>query len=187
MDFRAFYEEHVALVWRALFRLGVANADLPDAVQEVFLVAHRKLPEFEGRSKVSTWLVGIAYRVASDRRQLAHVRREVANGPALLAKRDDRPDPEEMADRRERVALLDEVLAELRPDQREVFVMIELEELAGKDIATIVGAPVKTVFSRLRLAREAFSAAMAKRRLAETSTKHSPACEAGMAGTGQHS
>jgi RNA polymerase sigma-70 factor (ECF subfamily) len=187
MDFRAFYEENVALVWRALFRLGVAKADLPDAVQEVFLVAYRKLPEFEGRSKASTWLVGISYRVASDRRQLAHVRREVGNGPALLAQRDERPGPEELAERRERVALLDEVLAELRPDQREVFVMFELEELAGRDIATIVGAPVKTVFSRLRLAREAFSAAMAKRRLADPPKTHLPACEADMAGTGQHS
>jgi RNA polymerase sigma-70 factor (ECF subfamily) len=92
-----------------------------------------------------------------------------------------------MAERRERVALLDEVLGELRPDQREVFVMFELEELPGKDIATIVGAPVKTVFSRLRLAREAFSAAMAKRRLADPPTTRLQACEADMTGTGQHS
>ena len=168
MDFRAFYDEHLALVWRTLFRLGVAEADLPDAVQEVFLVAFRKLPEFEGRSKLSTWLVGIAYRVASDRRQLAHVRREVGEGPALLAHRDQRPGPEELAERSEHVQLLDEILGELSPNQREVFVMFELEELSGKEIATIVGAPVKTVFSRLRLAREAFTDVVARRRLAKT-------------------
>jgi RNA polymerase sigma-70 factor, ECF subfamily len=185
MNFRAFYEENVALIWRTLFRLGVPKADLPDAVQEVFLVAYRKLPEFEGRSKISTWLVGIAYRVASDRRQLAYVRREVGDGPALGARHDDRPGPEEMAEQRERVALLDELLTELRPDQREVFVMFELEELSGKDIATIVGAPIKTVFSRLRLAREAFAAAMAKRRLTDSAASRSPTCEADMAGTGQ--
>ena len=75
MNFRAFYDEHVALVWRTLFRLGVAKADLPDALQEVFLVAYRKLPEFEGRSKPSTWLVSICYRVAGDRRRLAHTPR----------------------------------------------------------------------------------------------------------------
>jgi RNA polymerase sigma-70 factor (ECF subfamily) len=167
MDFRAFYDEHVALVWRTLFRLGVARADLPDAVQEVFLVAFRKLPEFEGRSKISTWLVGIGYRVASDRRQVAHVRREIGDGPALLARACDRPGPEQLAERRERIALLDELLAELRPEQREVFVMFELEEISGKEIAAIVEAPVKTVFSRLRLAREAFAAAMARRRMAE--------------------
>jgi len=185
MDFRAFYEENLALVWRTLFRLGVAKADLPDAVQEVFLVAYRKLPEFEGRSKISTWLVGIAYRVASDRRQLAHVRREVGDGPALLTQRDDRPGPEEMAEQHERVALLDELLAELRPDQREVFVMFELEELAGKEIATIVDAPIKTVFSRLRLAREAFAAAMARRRLSDPSMIRSPSTTADQARRGQ--
>ena len=161
MDFRAFYDEHVALVWRTLFRLGVARADLPDAAQEVFLVAFRKLPEFEGRSKPGTWLVGISYRVASDRRRLAHVRREVGDAPALLARGDERPRPDEVAEQHERIEVLDEILARLRPDQREVFVMFELEELSGKEIAAIVGAPLKTVFSRLRLAREAFTATLA--------------------------
>jgi RNA polymerase sigma-70 factor (ECF subfamily) len=185
MDFRAFYDEHVALVWRTLFRLGVARADLPDAVQEVFLVAYRKLPEFEGRSKVSTWLVGISYRVASDRRQVAHLRREIGDGPALLAHACDRPGPEQVAERHERIALLDELLAELRPEQREVFVMFELEELSGKEIAAIVEAPVKTVFSRLRLAREAFAAALARRRMTRDIAPDSAAGEAALARRGQ--
>jgi RNA polymerase sigma-70 factor (ECF subfamily) len=185
MDFRAFYDQHVALVWRTLFRLGVARADLPDAVQEVFLVAFRKLPEFEGRSKISTWLVGIGYRVASDRRQVAHVRREIGDGPALLARACDCPGPEQLAERRERIALLDELLAELRPEQREVFVMFELEELSGKEIAAIVEAPIKTVFSRLRLAREAFAAAMARRRAVENPSLDSAASGAGLARRGQ--
>jgi len=164
MDFRAFYDEHLALVWRTLFRLGTARADLPDAAQEVFTVAFRKLPEFQGRSKPSTWLVGICYRVASDRRRMAHVRREVGNDVALLRQRDERPGPDAVAERHERVELLDEILAELRPEQREVFVMFELEELSGREIAAIVEAPVKTVFSRLRLAREAFAEVLASRR-----------------------
>jgi RNA polymerase sigma-70 factor (ECF subfamily) len=185
MDFRAFYDEHVALVWRTLFRLGVAKSDLSDAVQEVFLVAHRKLPDFEGRSKVSTWLVGICYRVASDRRRLAHVRREIDDHRAILARRDDRPGPEELADQRERIALLDELLAELRPEQREVFVMYELEELAGKEIAAIVEAPIKTVFSRLRLAREAFAAAWARRRQVRECEMHRPVAATALARRGQ--
>ena len=185
MDFRAFYYENVALVWHTLFRLGVTKADLPDAVQEVFIVAHRKLPEFEGRSKISTWLFGISYRVASDRRQLAHVRREIGGGPAMLARRDDRAGPEELAEHRERVALLDQLLAELRPEQREVFVMFELEELSGKEIAAIVEAPIKTVFSRLRLAREAFAAAMARRRLVDPSSMRSPSHGAAVERRGQ--
>lgn len=164
MDFRSFYDEHLALVWRTLFRLGVPKADLPDGVQEVFLIAYRKLPEFEGRSKPSTWVVGIAFRVASDRRRMAHVRREVGDVDALLGQGDERPGPEALAERREGAQIVDQLLASLRPEQREVFVMFELEGLSGKEIAAIVGAPLKTVFSRLRLAREAFAQAVALRR-----------------------
>ena len=185
MDFRAFYDQHVALVWRTLFRLGVARVDLPDAVQEVFLVAYRKLPEFEGRSKISTWLVGISYRVASDRRQVAYVRWEIGDGPALVTRACDRPGPEQLAESRERIALLDELLAELRPEQREVFVMFELEELTGKEIAAIVAAPIKTVFSRLRLAREAFAAAMDRRRMDENPSLDSATSGAALARRGQ--
>jgi RNA polymerase sigma-70 factor (ECF subfamily) len=163
MDFRGFYDEHVALVWRALFRLGVPRADLPDAVQEVFLVAYRKLPEFEGRSKLSTWLIGICFRVASDRRRLAHVRREVGDTEALLGCGDERPGADQLIEQQERAQVLDGILALLRPEQREVFVMFELEELSGKEIAAIVGAPLKTVFSRLRLARAAFTTALETR------------------------
>ncbi len=164
MDFRAFYDQHVTTVWRALFRLGVARTDVPDAVQEVFLVAFRKLPEFEGRSKLSTWLVGICYRVASDRRRLAHVRREVGDSGAVRAASDLGPRPDEAVERHEGARMLDEILGLLRPEQREVFVMFELEEMSGKEIADLVGAPLKTVFSRLRLAREAFAAALSARR-----------------------
>lgn len=188
MSFRAFYDEHVALVWRTLFRLGTAKADLPDAVQEVFTVAFRKLPEFEGRSKPSTWLVGICYRLASDRRRLAHVRREIGHDEAISRQRDERPGPEEMVERRERIELLDELLAELRPEQREVLVMFELAELSGKEIAAIVEAPLKTVFSRLRLAREAFSAALASRRQPSAArAPGAPMAMPAMAGKGQTS
>ena len=173
MDFRVFNSQHVALVWRTLFRLGIAKPDLPDAVQEVFMVAFRKLPEFQGRSKPSTWLVGICYRVASDRRRLAYVRREIGDHPAVLAQGDTKPGPEQIAEQRERIELLDELLSELRPEQREVFVMFELEELSGKEIAAIVEAPIKTVFSRLRLAREAFTVALTTRQRATSQTMRS--------------
>ena len=183
MDFRAFYDQHVATVWRALFRLGVARADLPDAVQEVFLVAFRKLPEFQGRSKPSTWLVGISYLVASDRRRLAYVRHEIGDGGAVLAASDIRPRPDEAVERSEGARVLDEILGSLRPEQREVFVMFELEEMSGKEIAALVGSPIKTVFSRLRLAREAFATAISARQGARTHSFEAAA----LAGKGQAS
>ena len=58
------YEEHADAVFRALRRWGVRDSAADDALQEVFLIASRKLAEFEGRSTHRTWLFGIALRVA---------------------------------------------------------------------------------------------------------------------------
>src|SRR5215831_12264435 len=71
------FRELAPFVWRALRRLGVAERDVEDVCQEVFMVVHRKIGEFEGRSTVRTWVYGIAIRVASDYRKRSHVRREV--------------------------------------------------------------------------------------------------------------
>ena len=76
LSVRQIFDEHARYVWRTLRHLGVADADLEDVCQEVFVTVHRKLPEFEGRSKLRTWLYGICLRVASDYRRRAYVRRE---------------------------------------------------------------------------------------------------------------
>jgi RNA polymerase sigma-70 factor, ECF subfamily len=153
--FREFYDSHVRFVWRALLRLGVHESDLPDAVQDVFVVVHRKLAEFEGRSKVTTWLFAICARVASDRRRMAHVRREVPSGdvpsPALGG------DGEEaLVDRRRAGRLLETILDRMPEAQRIVFCLFELDEMTGDEIAEVLDVPVGTVRSRLRLARETF-------------------------------
>ena len=77
-QFRALYDAHVNFVWRNLRRLGVRESDLMDVTQKVFLTAFIKLPEFEGRSLLSSWLFGICTRTASDYRRSAPIRREVA-------------------------------------------------------------------------------------------------------------
>src|SRR3954469_17470883 len=74
--FQEVFVQHGRFVWRTLRYLGVAEADLEDVCQEVFLVVHRRLPEFEGRSSIRTWVYGIALRVASDYRKRARVYRE---------------------------------------------------------------------------------------------------------------
>src|SRR6478609_4057881 len=71
MTFEDIYRAHFAFVWRSLRRLGVREEDANDVAQEVFIVVHRKLPEFAGRSKVTTWLYGVCFRVASERRRAA--------------------------------------------------------------------------------------------------------------------
>ncbi|MDI1480083.1 RNA polymerase sigma factor [Polyangium sp. y55x31] len=157
MNFRQLYDEHFPFVWRSLRRLGIREADLPDALQDVFLVVHRRLPTFEGRSKVSTWIFGICFRVAGDRRKAARVAARRDGGDELLLDApDERADVAAEAERRQGLAQLEALLDELPLDQRAVFTLFELEGMTGEDIAQTLELPLGTVYSRLRLAREAF-------------------------------
>lgn len=156
-EFRALYDAHVNFVWRVLRRLGVRDADLTDLTQKVFLTAFIKLPEFEGRSRMSSWLFAICQRVASDHRRSAFVRREVATDSAQLEGYPHaRSDLHEQSDRNKRATVAEAILAKLPEEQRMVFVLFELEEMTGEQIAELLSLSVGTVRSRLRLARELF-------------------------------
>jgi RNA polymerase sigma-70 factor, ECF subfamily len=159
--FRQLYDAHVRFVWRSLLSLGVGENDVPDAVQEVFVVVHRKLSEFEGRAKVTTWLFSICMRVASDRRKRAHVRREIPSADVSFALDGGEPagGPVEREDAR---ALLAGILDRMPEEQRVVFVLFEIEGLSGDAIAELLDVPVGTARSRLRLARAAFRLAVAR-------------------------
>jgi RNA polymerase sigma-70 factor (ECF subfamily) len=154
-EFRALYEAHFDFVWRSLRRLGVRDADVMDLTQRVFLTAHVKLAEFEGRSRVSTWLFGICRHLASDYRRSAPVRREVATDTAELELAVARHGPDALTSQAARAALAEAILDKLPEPQRVVFVLFELEEMSGDEIAELLEISVGTVRSRLRLAREA--------------------------------
>jgi RNA polymerase sigma-70 factor (ECF subfamily) len=161
--FEALYRAHFRFVWRSLARLGVPERDLADAVQEVFLVVHKKLCLLDAESRVTTWLYAIALRVASDRRRRASERHEVL-GDAPERTTAAPTDSSELAERR---ALLERTLAALPLEQRAVFTLFELEGLAGEEIAKLLDVPVATVHSRLRLAREGFRRAVVRARARE--------------------
>jgi RNA polymerase sigma-70 factor (ECF subfamily) len=166
-SFEQVYRAHVRFVWRSLRRLGVPECDAFDAAQQVFMVVHRRLGEFEGRSSVARWLFAIAVRVASDRRRSARVRHEVLDGGLAAERAAEQSDGGEQAARREALERLEQVLDTLPMEQRAVFVLFELEGMSGAEIAEVVDAPVATVHSRLRLAREAFRKTAARLRAAE--------------------
>jgi len=129
MDFKEVYDAHFAFVWRSLRRLRVADANLKDAMQDVFLVVHRRLGEFEGRAKVSTWLFGICWRVAKDYRRRAHVKREVLDDSGFASVADPNVDAAASAERNEELVRFEAALDELDLDQRAVFMLFELENL----------------------------------------------------------
>jgi len=144
-----------------LRRFNGSERDVQDLAQKVFLIAYRKLDQFEGRSTVKTWLCGIALKVAADYRNSAVYRREMLFDVSIDL-RSER-DPERDLVQKERVRELDRILDTLPIEQRTVFVLFEFEQLTGEEIAQIVGASEGTVRSRLRLARRSFSRAIAER------------------------
>ena len=166
-DFDALYEEHFDFVWRSVGRLGVDPSAVEDAAQDVFVIAHRRLADFEGRSSVKTWLFGIALRVARDHRRTARRKRShglLTEGEADTAAVADTstPSPLESASRSEAIERLEAILGELDEDRRAVFILAELEQMSGPEIAEAVGANVNTVYTRLRAARRAFNEAVAQ-------------------------
>jgi RNA polymerase sigma-70 factor, ECF subfamily len=151
------FQAHAEDVWRFLKYLGVREEDLPDACQEVFLVAHRKLPEFRGDSAPRTWLYGISLRVAKTWRR----RRLMVPLPD-----DDLrvgPQQELERERRDTQELLCWALDNISEEQREVFVLHEIEELPMNEVARRVECGVFTAYSRLRLARRALKRALAQK------------------------
>lgn len=163
LDFAAVYEEHAVFVWRTLRLLGVDPGSLDDAVQEVFLVVHRRLGEFEGRSSLRTWLYAIARRVARNVRRGAG--RRGAPEP-IVADMVDRVsgNPLELAERAEAGRALLELVGHLSEDQREVFLLVEVEEMSVPEAAEALGVNVNTCYSRLRAARARFERLLAARR-----------------------
>jgi len=163
LSFEAVYRAHFAFVWRTLRRLGVREADTPDAAQEVFLVVHRRLGEFEGRAKLTTWLFRVCFRVASDHCRRAHVRREVQNDAAVEALTDPGGDAEQLSAQKDDLLLLEAALATMSLEHRTVFVLYELEALSSVEIAELLEIPLGTVHSRLRRARALFERAVKRK------------------------
>jgi len=161
--FDELYDAHFAFVWRVLRHLGVPAAQLDDAAQEVFIVVHRRLPEFEGRSAPTTWLFTIARRVARDQRARSAAP-PAAPVDALTAPADG---PHEQLARQEAALEVERFLAELDEDKRDVFILAELEQLPAPAIAEALGINVNTVYSRLRAARERFEQLLVRRRARE--------------------
>ena len=154
---RAIFDEHARYVIRTLRHLGVREADVEDVAQEVFVTVHRKLAEFEGRSKLRTWLYAICLRVASDHRRRAYVVRERAtdNPPVDTGERTGN-EPDSSLESR---TFVQQLLAQLDDDKRQVLVLYEIEGLTMRKVAEVVGCPLQTAYSRLHAARDVLQAA----------------------------
>jgi RNA polymerase sigma-70 factor (ECF subfamily) len=150
-EFGGFFREHHGFVWRTARRLGAPAEAIDDVVQDVFLAVHRQGDRFEGRSSVKTWLFAITANTVRmhRRREVRRQRRVEAAGGLVVA-----PPRRDEAEQHAAVDLIDRLIRKLDADLRNVFVLIELEDVAPKDVARAFALSINTVHSRLRLARK---------------------------------
>src|SRR5690606_2754771 len=136
------YREHVNSVWRARPHLGVQPADLADVGQDVFVTVPRRRGSYEGRSGLRTWIPGACLRTAPGGRSRAFRRRE--------SPQEELPEQESVATQHQTLhegqlrKRLVKLLECLKPEQREVFVLYEIEELTMREVAMAVDCPLQT-------------------------------------------
>ena len=150
------FREHASYVAAFLRRLGIMEAAVDDAVQEVFLVAHTRGGYRAGPASPRTWLGAITIRVAANarrslkRRRETHDDRVIERHPASIA-------PDMVAEQRQELAQVERVLAEMSETHRHVFLRFSLAGHSCDEIARSMGIPTGTVYSRLHAARNTFS------------------------------
>jgi RNA polymerase sigma-70 factor (ECF subfamily) len=148
---RHIFEEHAAFVCRSLRRLGVPEADLDDVLQEVFMVVYQRLTEYQERGRARSWLYSICTRLSAGHRRKLGRRREsmMPEPPETVADATQHNRLEE----REALALGHRLLSRLPEEEREVFVLYEVEGMAMTEIAEARRCPLQTAYSRLYQAR----------------------------------
>ncbi len=159
VDFPALYQAHFDYVWNSVRRLGVPQRDIEDVVHDVFLTVHRSLSSYDPERPIKPWLFGVAFRVVSDFRRKAQNVREVLEDEPQDTE-DESASLDDQVTRREARELVVEALQGVELSRRAVFVMHELDGEAIPQVAEALGIPLNTAYSRLRLARQDFAAAV---------------------------
>jgi RNA polymerase sigma-70 factor (ECF subfamily) len=149
---------HYPRVAGTLRKLGVGAADVEDAAQEVFIEVFRYLPRFRGEAELGTWLYRLCISRAHQLRRRARTRERLRRF-LLLAPAQAAPEPLGL-DEADARRVIERALSALTEKQRAVFVLYELENVPGKQIAEILGCPEATVWRRLHEARRSFLTAM---------------------------
>jgi len=156
------YDAHCGFVWRTARRLGIADEHVEDVMQEVFLIVHRRLADFDGRASMATWLFHLTRGVVSNWRRSR--RREAARIATLDPTPAPSLDPEQAVEQARMVAFVQNFLDSLETDKRSMFEWVEIEGLPVATVAAMTGVKLNTAHSRLRLARREFQRALDRER-----------------------
>jgi RNA polymerase sigma-70 factor, ECF subfamily len=163
------YETYFDFVWSCTRRLGVRSEAMDDVVQEIFIVIHSKLSTLQQPESLRSWIYGIVRRTVSGYHRAKRSHELPSVSPDLEPRSpESRPlTPLELTEQVDELRLLSSLLAELDEAKREVFVLVELEEMTVPEVAEALEIPLNTAYSRLRAARLAFEAALARHALRE--------------------
>ena len=145
------FMRHNVRIHRFVMRLTGKASIAEDVVSDVFLDIWRGAAEFSGKSNVSTWLLGIARNKAMS--TLRRRTESVLDYDAAVALVDETDDPEVVADRASRGAVVRRCLTRLPPPLREIVDLIYYHEKTVAEVAQIVGIPPGTVKTRMYHAR----------------------------------
>ena len=155
------FSRHSARVFRFLLRIVDNAATAEDLVSETFIEIWRQAGRFEGRSKASTWLLGVArHKALSSLRQRRFD--QLDEGTVALVP-DPSDTPEVEVQRKSSAAVLRECLQQLPPAQRELLDLIYYHEQSIADVAQLLGVPENTVKTRAFYARKRLAELMAAR------------------------
>jgi RNA polymerase sigma-70 factor, ECF subfamily len=157
-DTSSLFQRHAATVARWVRRLGGPGIDAEDAVQEVFLVAHRRLDDFAVEAKLKAWLFRTTVAVVRSHRRKLRWRRLFPWGPEERELASEGPTPLEELERRRLAAATYRWLDRLPEKHRAVLVLFEVEGRSGEEIGELLGVKVATVWVWLHRARARFLA-----------------------------
>lgn len=161
--FTELFRAELGYVSRTLRRLGVRAADLDDKAHDVFVAVYQHRSEYDPGRPLRPWLFGFAYRMASDYGRSAWRRRAVYDD--TVEPPAETPDVAQRLDDERNWDVVLAALDTLDLDRRAVFVLSDIDAVASTEVAATLKIPLGTVYSRLRLARADFTAAVTRLRL----------------------
>jgi RNA polymerase sigma-70 factor, ECF subfamily len=162
-SFKELHREYLNFVWSTARRFGTAPSEMEDVIQEVFMVIHTRLHTLQKPESLRSWIYSVVRRVASSHRRIVRSTAPVHSSDSPFKEALSRePTPLEQTERSTAVRLLMSLLETLDEEKRELFALVEIEELSVPEAAEILDVPVNTAYSRLRSARQEFETALAR-------------------------
>lgn len=160
--FQTVYSKYFDFVWATARRLGVDSAAIDDVVQEIFIAVHGSISTLQRPEALKSWVYSVARRTVSNHHRAVRARGGKGSTVVDDELESNQPTPFEVTQKNADLQLLANLLAELDEPKREVFALVELEEMTVPEVAEALEIPVNTAYSRLRAARLAFEAAVAR-------------------------